>query len=126
IRFAIRIGRAEAESQRLLKAANLAARARDDVLAVVSHDLRNPLHAIGLAVDNLRNEVNDRSLVYLGAIERASRRAERLINDLLEASAIENGVLTITRAAVDAAAIVRTATADAELLMKESGGKITA
>jgi signal transduction histidine kinase len=110
----------------LLKAANLAARARDDVLAVVSHDLRNPLHAIGLAVDSLRDEVTERGLVYIGAIERASRRAERLINDLLEASAIENGVLTLTRAAVDAASIVRTATAEAELLMKESGGKITA
>jgi signal transduction histidine kinase len=126
IRFAIRIGRAEAESQRLLKASNLAARARDDVLAVVSHDLRNPLHAIGLAVDSLRDEVTERGLLYIGAIERASRRAERLINDLLEASAIENGVLTLARASVDAAAIVRTATAEAELLMKESGGKITA
>jgi signal transduction histidine kinase len=126
VRFAIRIGRAEAESQRLLRAANLAARARDDVLAVVSHDLRNPLHAIGLAVDSLRDEVTEKGLLYIGAIERASRRAERLINDLLEASAIENGVLTLTRSSVDAAAIVRTAAAEAELLMKESGGKITA
>jgi signal transduction histidine kinase len=126
IRFAIRIGRAEAESQRSLRAATQAARARDDVLAVVSHDLRNPLHAIGLAVDSLRDEVTERGLVYIGAIERASRRAERLINDLLEASAIENGVLTLTRSAVDAGAIVRQAAAEAELLIKESGGKITA
>lgn len=126
IRFAIRIGRAEAESQRSVKAANQAARARDDVLAVVSHDLRNPLHAIGLACDSLRHEVTEKGLGYIGAIERASRRAERLINDLLEASAIENGVLTLSRSAVDAAAIVRTAAAEAELLMKEAGGRITA
>jgi signal transduction histidine kinase len=126
IRFAIRIGRAEAESQKLLNAATLAARARDDVLAVVSHDLRNPLHAIGLACDNLRDEVSERGLASIAAIERASRRAERLINDLLEASAIENGVLTLSRSLVDAAAIVRHAAAEAELLMKESGGKITA
>jgi two-component system, sensor histidine kinase and response regulator len=126
IRFAIRIGRAEAESQRSLKAATQAARARDDVLAVVSHDLRNPLHAIGLAVDSLRDEVSEKGLVYIGAIERASRRAERLINDLLEASAIENGVLTLARSSVDAGAIVRQAAAEAELLLKESGGKITA
>jgi signal transduction histidine kinase len=126
IRFAIRIGRAEAESQKLLKAANQAARARDDVLAVVSHDLRGPLHAIGLACDGLRDEVTDHGLTYIAAIDRASRRAERLINDLLEASAIENGVLTLSRASVDAGAIVRHAAAEAELLMKESGGKITA
>ena len=126
VRFAIRIGRAEAESQRLLDAATQAARARDDVLAVVSHDLRNPLHAIGLACDGLRSEVPDHAQRYLGAIERACNRAERLIADLLEASAIENGVLTLSRSSVDAGAIVRQAAAEAELLMKEAGGKITA
>jgi len=88
IRFAIRIGRAEAESQKSVHAANQAARARDDVLAVVSHDLRGPLHAIGLACEALRDEVSGNALRYLGAIERASQRAERLISDLLEASAI--------------------------------------
>jgi len=126
IRFAIRIGRAEAESQKSLRDANLAARARDDVLAVVSHDLRGPLHAIGLACEALHDEVSSDAKRYLGAIERASQRAERLITDLLEASAIENGGLTLARASVDAAAIVRQATADYELLVKETGGKLTA
>jgi signal transduction histidine kinase len=126
IRFAIRIGRAEAESQKSLRAANQATRARDDVLAVVSHDLRGPLHAIGLACEALHDEVSSAAKRYLGAIERASQRAERLITDLLEASAIENGALTLARASVDAAAIVRQATADYELLVKETGGKLTA
>jgi signal transduction histidine kinase len=126
IRFAIRIGRAEAESQKSVNAANQAARARDDVLAVVSHDLRGPLHAIGLACEALRDEVSGNALRYLGAIERAAQRAERLISDLLEASAIENGALVLSRASIDAAAIVRQAAADSELLVKETGGKITA
>jgi signal transduction histidine kinase len=126
LRFAIRMGRAEAELQKSLNAATQAARARDDVLAVVSHDMRTPLHAIGLACEALRDEVSGAGARYLGAIERASQRAERLIADLLEASAIENGALVLTRAAVDAAAIVRQAAADSELLVKETGGKITA
>lgn len=126
VRFAIRIGRAEAESARSLAAATRAARARDDVLAVVSHDLRGPLHAISLACEALREEVNETSLRYLGAIERASARAERLIADLLEASAIENGALALARGTVDAGAIVRQAAADHELLVKETGGKIFA
>lgn len=127
IRFAIRIGRAEAESQRSLAAATQAARARDDVLAVVSHDLRGPLHAIGLACEALREDgLGGNSPRYVAAIERASQRAERLITDLLEASAIENGGLTLARAPVDAAAIVRQATADHELAARESGGEITA
>ncbi len=126
IRFAIRIGRAEAESAKSLAAATQAARARDDVLAVVSHDLRGPLHAISLACEALREESTGDALRYLGAIERASQRAERLITDLLEASAIENGALQLMRGSVDAAAIIRQAAADHELLAKASGGKITA
>ena len=126
IRFAIRIGRAEAESQRSLAAATQAARARDDVLAVVSHDLRGPLHAISLACEALSSDATPETRRYIGAIERASHRAERLITDLLEASAIENGALTLSRMPVDAAAIIRAAAADHELLVKESGGKIAA
>jgi len=126
IRFAIRIGKAEAESQRSLAAANQAARARDDVLAVVSHDLRGPLHAISLATEALKDEVTGPAHRYLGAIERASTRAERLITDLLEASAIENGALTLTRVPIDAGALLRQAAAEHELLAKETGGKIVA
>jgi len=126
VRFAIRIGRAEAESAKSLAKANQAARARDDVLAVVSHDLRGPLHAISLACEALREEVAGSTARYLGAIERASARAERLIADLLEASAIENGALTLSTYPIDAASLVRQATADHELLAKESGGLIRA
>jgi signal transduction histidine kinase len=126
IRFAIRIGRAEAESRRSLAAATHAARARDDVLAVVSHDLRNPLQTVGFACDLLRSEVTPEGIRHLAAIERAVQRGEHLISDLLQASTIEAGGLTLTRAPVDAAAIVRQATADHELLATEAGGRITA
>ena len=125
IRFAIRIGRAEADSARSLAAATQAARARDDVLAVVSHDLRGPLHAISLACEALREEIAGDAVRYLGAIERASGRAERLIVDLLEASAIENGALQLARATVDAGAIVRQAAADHELLARDIVGRIS-
>ncbi len=126
INFAIRIAKAEAESAQAVQRATRAARARDEILAVVSHDLRGPLHAISLATEALRDEITGGPARYLGAIERASQRAERLIADLLEASAIENGALTLTRAAVDGGAILRQAAADHELLVKETGGKIVA
>jgi len=125
IHFAIRIGRAEAESAKSLAAATQASRARDDVLAVVSHDLRGPLHAISLAVEALREDSSNATR-YLGAIERAASRAERLITDLLEASAIENGALTLARRTIDATSLVKQAAADHELLVKDSGSKITA
>ncbi|HUJ57508.1 MAG TPA: ATP-binding protein [Kofleriaceae bacterium] len=126
IRFAIRVGQAEAESSRSLARADSAGRARDEVLAVVSHDLRGPLHAIGLACDALHDEVPAGSQRYLAAIERAITRAERLISDLLEASAIENGALALNRGPIEAGAIVRQAAADYELAAKESGAKLSA
>lgn len=126
IKFAIRIGMAEAESARAVERATAAARARDEILAVVSHDLRGPLHAISLACEALREEIPQEALRYIGAIERASQRAERLISDLLEASAIENGALALTRGNIDATALVRQAAADYEPLARETGGRITA
>ena len=125
INFAIRVGRAETESATAASAALRAARVKDDILAVVSHDLRGPLHAISLACEALRDDVPKESRRYLGAIERAGARAERLITDLLEASAIENGALSLEPSTVDTAALIKQATADHELLAKEAGGKIT-
>jgi signal transduction histidine kinase len=124
IKFAIRIARSEAESMKAVESAKASARARDEILAVVSHDLRGPLHAISLATEALKDEVTGPAARYLGAIERASTRAERLITDLLEASAIENGALQLARAPIDAGAILRQAAAEHELLAKESGGRI--
>lgn len=126
IRFAIRVGRAEAESARAIEAATKATKARDDILAVVSHDLRGPLHAISLATEALRDEITPEAHRYLGAIERSSARAERLISDLLEASAIENGALTLSCTSVDAVALIHQVAADHELLAKGSGGLIVA
>lgn len=66
LRFAIRIGRAEAESARALVAATQATQRRDDVLAIVSHDLRGPLHAIGLACEAMREESSGRPCAMWG------------------------------------------------------------
>jgi signal transduction histidine kinase len=126
IQFAIRTAHAEVASVQSLARATQATRARDDVLAVVSHDLRGPLHAISLATEALRDEVKGDGVRYLGAIERAGQRAERLIRDLLEASAIENGALQLAKYPVDAGAIVRQSAADHELIAKEAGGSIAA
>ena len=126
IRFAIRSGAAEHEQARSLSAATAAAHARDEVLAVVSHDLRGPLHAISLAADALRDEITPAGGRYLGAIDRAIARAERLIADLLDASAVENGGLALSREHVNISAIVRQAAADHELAAKEAGGYLRA
>jgi signal transduction histidine kinase len=125
LRFAIRVGRAELESKKALAEAVTSSRARDEVLAVVSHDLRGPLNAIGLASDALRDEVTSEDAKrYIGAIERAAIRAERLIRDLTETIKIENGSLEIAPRPIDARALVEQARTDHEMLATESGGRI--
>lgn len=81
---------------RLLARARAASLARDDLLAMVSHDLRNPLNAVSLTVKAMRRASRDaRTEKQAARIERATERMDRLIDDLLDAAKIEAGVLRV-------------------------------
>jgi PAS domain S-box-containing protein len=71
-----------------------AIRIRDDVLTMVSHDLRSPVSAIAVSASLLREGADDVPAV-LGAIDRSVQQIERLIADLLDIAAIEGGALSI-------------------------------
>jgi signal transduction histidine kinase len=91
----------------LLTQARAAARARDDLLAAVSHDLRNPINAITLTVRSLRRASSDPATEKQAArIERAAERMSRLIADLLDAAKIEAGVFRVERKPEDAAKLM--------------------
>jgi signal transduction histidine kinase len=62
-------------------------RARELVLGVVAHDLRNPLNTIRFATTLLRSKPD--TLRQLDLIERAVRRMDHLIRDLVDASRLE-------------------------------------
>jgi signal transduction histidine kinase len=87
----------------LFRAAEHAARAREEMVAVVSHDLKNPLATIQMAVSFLLEDLvsddaaHQREREQLQAIRRAAERMYRLIHDLLDVAAIEAGQLTIAR-----------------------------
>jgi PAS domain S-box-containing protein len=90
------------DNARRYEAAQSAIRAREDILAIVAHDLRNPLGSILLSADLLlgaspRNE-RRRGRKQLEAIRRGAMRMERMIGDLLDMSSIEAGHLAIDRA----------------------------
>lgn len=86
------------------KAAERAVSARDEVLAVVSHDLRNPLNNIRMAAALLRE--NPADLKNLAIIERATQRMDALIDDLIDAASIRARGLTISRTTLDTALFV--------------------
>src|SRR5262249_21306185 len=87
------------EDATLYRAARTATRARDDLLAVVSHDLRNYLSTIRMSAEVLSNRLLDAEIPNtirpLDALQRAASHMGRLIQDLLDATMIETGRLTI-------------------------------
>jgi signal transduction histidine kinase len=109
-KFAVRAGLA-LENARLYAAARGATRARDEVLAVVSHDLRNPLSSIAICARTLRESAPGGSpeAGMLEAIAESTDWMNRLIHDLLDVSAIEVGRLSIARQPIDLSEIVATA-----------------
>jgi PAS domain S-box-containing protein len=86
----------EREIRRAYEEARQALKGRDDVLAVVSHDLRNPLNAITMASSLLSEDISaDLKDVQVSIIGRAAEQMTRLIDDLLDVSRIEGGGLRI-------------------------------
>jgi signal transduction histidine kinase len=87
----------------LYRAAEQAARSRQETVAVVSHDLKNPLATIQMAVSFLRDEIVPADEAHslerkqLDVIQRSAARMHRLIHDLLDTAAIEAGHFQLTR-----------------------------
>ena len=83
------------DNARLYGSAQRALRARDDVLGVVAHDLRNPLQSIFLQTAHLRRRAAEPDQLALKKptefIERAASRMARLIQDLLDATLVDSG-----------------------------------
>lgn len=88
------------ENARLYRRAEQAIASRDDVLAVVSHDLRNPVNRVRLAAEMLleRDQVAEGGRSVLGMVVRAADEMNRLIGDLLDVARIEAGTLSIEAA----------------------------
>jgi PAS domain S-box-containing protein len=85
----------EAERRQHLEAAQEATHQREQMLAVVAHDLRNPLTAISFTAEDLEapppGELKEMATLILSA----SSRMRRLIEDLLDFSAMQAGRLRL-------------------------------
>ena len=84
------------------------AEARDDLVRMVSHDLRTPLSAIYGQAHLIRRggEPADRISDRASAIERSCERMSGMIQDLVEVTMLEAGQLPVTRALVDVATLL--------------------
>jgi signal transduction histidine kinase len=98
-------------SARLYRAAERARMEREEVLAIVSHDLRNPLSAIGFALSILEQEgiPEDKKAPQFGVMERALDQMDELVRDLLDSARIDAGRFSVSPVPLDTAALVRDA-----------------
>ncbi|HEY1372950.1 MAG TPA: ATP-binding protein [Candidatus Binatia bacterium] len=84
---------------------------KSEFVSSVSHELRTPLTAIKGSVDNmldgLTGALNEKQGRYLTRIKSNTDRLSRLINDLLDLSAIEAGKIDLKRSRVALAPLAR-------------------
>jgi CheY-like chemotaxis protein len=84
-----------------------AVRARDSVLSVVAHDLRNPLGVISIAANTILQRMPGPSARRpVERIIRSAQRADRMVRDLLAISAIETGQMSLDTKSVDTADLI--------------------
>jgi len=94
-------------------------RRKDEFLAMLAHELRNPLAAISSAAALLRLGAGAEMADRAGAIvDRQVRHLARLVDDLLDASRITSGKITLRSEPVDLAAAVRAAVETARPLIE--------
>jgi PAS domain S-box-containing protein len=91
------------DNARTHDAAVRATRLRDEVLEVVTHDLRNPLNTIKLSAGSLAQHSDAEEIPVM---RRAVLRAERLIQDLLLASKMDFTTIPLDRGPASVRAIV--------------------
>ena len=82
-------------------------RARDEILGIVSHDLRSPLSTITLSTQMLPGSTAEQQAEHVEMVLSAAGRMERLIRDLLDAVKLESSSLAIHREVLDPAVIAR-------------------
>jgi PAS domain S-box-containing protein len=98
-----KIARLLAEEQAAREVAEQATRAKDEFLALVSHELRSPLNAILGYTRMLRSDAVDREGFNkaTGVIERSAKAQLQIIEDLLDSARIVTGKLRIEPSLVD-------------------------
>lgn len=111
---------AQREMQETLEEAHLR---KDEFIAILAHELRNPLAPVRTAVEILkRASPAEPALARAHAvIERQVVHMARLIDDLLDIARIGTGKLVLVKAPCDLAAIARHTAEDYQLSMESAG-----
>ena len=105
----------------------IANRRKDEFLAMLGHELRNPLASIHNGLYLLSHQTEDTPAPHKiqAMIERQVRRMARLLDDLLDVSRITNGRLHLQRERIDLRDVVNNAIETLELEIKQHNHRLT-
>jgi PAS domain S-box-containing protein len=98
-------------------------RLKDEFLAILAHELRNPLAAIRMAATMLKTASHTAETVDRmgGIIDRQSSQLARLIDDLLDVSRVTRGQIELHKQRVDVVSLVRRAIETTQPLVDANG-----
>jgi PAS domain S-box-containing protein len=100
-------------------------RRKDEFLAMLAHELRNPLAAVNNAVTVLKESRDPESWGWASdVVERQVKQLARLIDDLLDVSRITSGKIRLRRDHVDAGPVLDQAVETVQPLVEERGHEL--
>ena len=99
---------------------------KDEFLATLAHELRNPLAPIRNALEIIRVAGDDQNVVHAarGTMERQLGQLIRLVDDLLDVSRITRGTIELRKERVDVATIVQSAVETSQPLFDQVGQRL--
>lgn len=101
-------------------------REREEILSVVSHDLRNPLNTVSATASLLLEGIlpEEERPRHLEIIKRSAHTMERLIRDLLDVTRIERGRLSVQRRPCDVSKLFREGCEELGHVARENGVRL--
>ena len=124
---ASKVARDISAQKRAEAAAAEANRRKDEFLAVLAHELRNPLAPLRNAVEIVRSSLDRPEVVgkFTNMMDRQIEHMKRLIDDLMDVSRITRGKLMLQRARIDVASVVGAALETTTVQIAEGGHDLT-
>jgi signal transduction histidine kinase len=119
------------DNARLYQQAQSAISARNEVLAVVAHDLRSPLNGVLLTLDFLAEKLTAQGQLelvdpWVTGLLSSARAMDRLVGELLELTRLESGQVKLQRHPLDAAYVIERALTEARSRHPDAAMTMTA
>jgi len=102
-------------------------RRKDEFLAILAHELRNPLAPLRNALQLIRVASNDAQVLEKahGLMERQVQQMVRLIDDLMDISRITRGKIELRKERIELAAVIQDAVETSRPLIEAAGHELT-